>query len=192
MSLLSRIVFALWYLRRPPWDSGITPPELLDFLKDLPAGRAIDLGCGTGTNAITMARMGWKVTGVDFTSSAIAKARRKVSQAGVIVDLRVGDVTRVDGIEGPFDFTLDLGCFHSLSTEEKAAYQQQLARLLKPGGFWFMYAFLPPEGVTGPGVYPQDLMRIGTRFRLVSQSKGFNRGDRPSSYFIFEKLLNGG
>jgi SAM-dependent methyltransferase len=189
MSFLSRIAFNLCYFRRPPWDSGVTPPELLNFLKDRPMGRAIDLGCGTGTNVITLARFGWQVTGVDFASRAIDQARKKVKKAGVNADLRVGDVTCLDGIGGPFSFALDLGCFHGLAGKEKGAYLRQIDRILAPGGTWFMYAFLRPPGDSSPpGLSPVDLERISARFVLRSRLDGFERGSRPSAYFIFEKL----
>jgi SAM-dependent methyltransferase len=191
MSVLRHIMYALWYLRRPPWDSGITPPELLTFLKTCPAGRAIDLGCGTGTNVITLARLGWQVTGVDFVPSAIDRARRKARQAGVSVDLRVGSVTRLDGIDGPFDFALDLGCFHSLAAQERPAYLRQLERVLRPGGSWFLYAFLGSGGRSGVGLEPDDLEQIQARFRLRSRLDGFERGNRPSAYFIFDKFFTG-
>jgi SAM-dependent methyltransferase len=188
MPFLNRLAFNLWYFFRPPWDSGITPPELLAFLKDQPPGRAIDLGCGTGTNVITLARMGWQVTGVDFALRAINRARKKAKQADVDVDLRVGDVTRLDGIIGPFDFVLDLGCFHSLDDQEKGAYLRQIERILASGGTWFMYAFLrPPQDISPPGLSPADLGRISARFTLRSRTDGFERGRRPSAYFIFEK-----
>jgi SAM-dependent methyltransferase len=191
MSFLRRLFFNFWYFRRPPWDSGRTPPELLTYLKDRPAGRALDLGCGTGTNVITLARLGWQVTGVDFAPRAIARARRKAAQAGVRVDLRVGDVTRLEGIAGPFDFALDLGCYHGLSEPEMGAYFRQLDRVLAPGGIWFLYAFLrPPQTISPPGLSPVDLERISTRFVLRSRLDGFERGARPSAYFIFEKLKN--
>jgi SAM-dependent methyltransferase len=190
MSFLSRIAFNLSYFVHPPWDTGVTPPELLAFLKDTPAGRAIDLGCGTGTNVITLARLGWQVTGVDLASRAIDKAREKVKLAGVEADLRVGDVTRLDGVTGPFNFVLDLGCFHGLSEKEKGDYLRQIDRILAPGGTWFMYAFLrPPRDVSPPGISPVDLERITTRFVLRSRIDGRDRGDRSSAYFIFEHKM---
>jgi 2-polyprenyl-3-methyl-5-hydroxy-6-metoxy-1,4-benzoquinol methylase len=189
MSFLRRLAYVFWYFRRPPWDSGITPPELLEFLKTCPPGRAIDLGCGTGTNVINLARQGWRVTGVDFVPGAIEQAKKKALLAGVSVDFRVGDVTRLDGIQGPFDFALDLGCYHSLSGTERAAYLNQLERLLAPGGAWFLYAFLRTAGqdlITA--LSPQDLEQIQAHFRLSSRMDGFDRGKHPSAYFIFVKL----
>ncbi len=69
------------YYRQPRWDTGISPPELIAFLESHPASRALDLGCGTGTNAITMAGYGWQVTGVDFVGRAIRAGRRKAKAA---------------------------------------------------------------------------------------------------------------
>ena len=186
MSFLRRLVFTIWYLRRPPWDSGETPPEVLAFLKDRPAGRAIDLGCGTGTNVLTLTRMGWQVTGVDFVPQAIAQARRKVKAAGVAAELHVGDVTRLDGIAGPFDFALDLGCFHSLGVDERRAYLDRLDERLTPGGHWLLYAFLGADR-TPSGLSEADLAQVQARFHLLSRQDGFERGTRRSAYFLFQK-----
>ncbi|MFQ6101503.1 MAG: class I SAM-dependent methyltransferase [Anaerolineae bacterium] len=59
-------LFDLQYLLgRSPWDTGVTPPEVVELIAsgDFPPGRALDLGCGTGTNGITLARHGWEVVG---------------------------------------------------------------------------------------------------------------------------------
>ena len=57
-----------------PWDTNITPPEVKEFIAAAPPGKALDLGCGTGTNAITLAQHGWQATGVDFAPKAIRTA----------------------------------------------------------------------------------------------------------------------
>lgn len=188
MSFLSRLTFIFWYLRRPPWDSGQTPPELLAFLHNRPAGRVLDLGCGTGTNLIHLARLGWQAAGVDFVPAAIARARHKARQAGVSLDLRVGDVTKLTGLDGPFDLALDLGCFHGLGPAERAAYLDEVARVLASGGIWFLYAFLRPlENPSPLGLSAADLEQISTRFVLRSRQDGLERETHPSAYFIFEK-----
>ncbi len=191
MSFLRRIMFALWYFRRPPWDSGVTPPELREFLRVRPVGRAIDLGCGTGTNSIVMAQLGWQVTGVDFIPAAIQKARNKARQAGLNLTLLVGDVTRLDGITGPFELVLDLGCYHTLMVKEKAAYLRQLDRVMVSGSVWFLYGFLSSdENISDLGLSPGDLERIQAQFVLLTRLDGYDRGDRPSAYFVFQKRNN--
>ena len=74
------------------WDTGITPPELLALLETLEPGTALDLGCGTGTNAIELASRGWFVTGVDFSSLAIDNARRKAGWVSGVTFVE-GDVS---------------------------------------------------------------------------------------------------
>ncbi len=185
MNIFHRLSFFFSYVRRPPWDSGVTPPELLSFLEDRSPGRAIDLGCGTGTNVITLASYGWRATGVDFIPAAIQQARRKARQAGVTADFVVEDVTRLDRFGGPYELVLDIGCFHSLSEKEKIAYIRQVDRLLAPGGIWFLYGFLTE--FSAPGIFPSDIDSIRGLFRMISYKDGFDHGKRASAYFTLQK-----
>ncbi len=138
MSLIRRTLFNLWYYRKPPWDTGVSPPELIEFIGSHPPGRALDLGCGTGTNVITLAQHGWEATGVDFAGRAIRKVRRKARQAGVEVDLRVEDVTEGRSLTGPYDLIVDMGCFHSLTQGGRRAYVRTVERLLGTGSTYLL------------------------------------------------------
>ena len=186
MSFLRRIAFNLWYFRRPPWDSGITPPELFEFIQSHPAGRAIDLGCGTGTNIITLAKTGWQVTGIDFASRAIQIAKRKLKKENIKAQLLMGDVTNFK-VDSQFDLVLDIGCFHSL--ENKADYLTQLDKILAPNGFWLMYGFFNTEShLPAPGLVDADLSMISARaFTLISRRNGFDKRERPSAWFLYQK-----
>lgn len=187
MSLGQRLFFNLFYFRRPPWDTGVSPPELIAFIDSHPPGRALDLGCGTGTNAITLAQRGWQVIGVDFVGRAVRAARRKARQARVQVDFRVDDVTRLRGVSGPFDLVLDIGCLHSLSPRQKAAYIENLPRLLAPQGTFLLYAFLAPgEASQGSGLTPNDLALLSSRLRLAQRVDGVDRRERPSAWFTYQ------
>ncbi len=149
---MRRLFFTLAYsLKRPRWDTGITPPELVEVIetRKLPAGRALDLGCGTGTNVIYLAQHGWEAVGVDFISKAIDTARRKSTAAGVKAQFFQGDVTQLDFLQPPFDLVLDIGCFHSLASSRRSAYIAGLRRLLRPGGFFLLYAFKPGAPIGG-------------------------------------------
>lgn len=182
-----RLTFSLWYYFNPPWDSGISPPELLDFIENHPAGNAIDIGCGTGTNVITLAQAGWGVTGVDFAPRAIRIAKRKVRAAGIEAELDVRDATDLKGIPGPFDLALDMGCFHSMG-EKKADYLAELERILAPGGHWLMYGFFNPDpSQSGHGLAEADLDLIPASLTLVQRQDGFDRQERSSAWFLFQK-----
>jgi cyclopropane fatty-acyl-phospholipid synthase-like methyltransferase len=187
-NLFRRMLFHYWYFRQPPWDTGISPPELLEFIENHAAGRAIDIGCGTGTNMITLARAGWQVTGVDFAPRAITLAKRKLRNAGVEAELQVNDATKLDGISGPFDLAFDLGCFHGISPHGQAKYLDQLDRILVPGGFWLMYGFFKPDtNYAPPGLAEADISRISSRLTPLSRRNGWDSRERPSSWFLFQK-----
>jgi SAM-dependent methyltransferase len=186
MNLLRRLQFNFWYFGSPPWDSGISPPELFDFIQKHPAGKAIDIGCGTGTNVITLAKTGWQVAGFDFASRAVQIAKGKVKQANVRADLFTEDATKMKKVTGPFDLALDLGCFHGI--ENKADYLTQLTRILAPNGFWLLYGFFKSDPLqTGPGLIPSDLDMIHAQgLTLVSRVDGYDKRERPSAWFTWQ------
>ena len=182
-----RLTFSLWYYANPPWDRGISPPELLDFIENHPAGNAIDIGCGTGTNVITLAQAGWQVTGVDFAPRAIRIAKRKAKNAGIQAQLLVRDATHLQDIHGPFDLALDMGCFHGLG-DKKADYLHELDQILAPGGHWLMYGFFNSNPVSdSPGLAEADLDLIQASLSLLWRQDGFDRHERPSAWFLFRK-----
>jgi ubiquinone/menaquinone biosynthesis C-methylase UbiE len=185
MSIKKKIRFYLSYFGSPPWDTGISPPELLDFIQYHPPGKALDLGCGTGTNLITLAKSGWQVTGVDFIPKAIRLAHKKCQQAGVTASLLVGDVSRLEGIDQTFDLILDIGCFHNLSKEKKTSYLRSMKDRLAPGGTYLLYAFLRPEDGSSPrGIDRQDISNLQETFHLDQQVIGKDR-QFSSAWFTF-------
>jgi ubiquinone/menaquinone biosynthesis C-methylase UbiE len=187
MNLLCRLQFNLLNFGSPPWDSGITPPEVFEFIQTHPAGHALDVGCGTGTNVITLAKAGWQVMGFDFAPHAIQIAKRKIKEANIQAEIFTDDATRMKNISGKFDLVLDIGCFHSL--ENKVDYLTQLDRVLAPGGFWLMYGFLAQtDDSSAPRIGPADLDRISAHgLTLLSQQNGFDKRERPSAWFLYQK-----
>lgn len=181
--LIRRLQFQYWYFSQPPWDTGITPPEVFEFIRQHKPGRAIDIGCGTGTNIVTLAKAGWQATGVDFAPHAIKLAKQKIRQTGVTAEVYVRDATRLSDINGPFDLALDIGCFHAFSRENQGKYLDELDRVLAPGGFWLLYGFLKPgTDLSGSGLVSADLDRIAARFTLLSRRDGHDdKRDRSSA-----------
>jgi cyclopropane fatty-acyl-phospholipid synthase-like methyltransferase len=185
--MFRKIFFNYQYFKKPPWDTGVTPPELLQFMELHQPGRALELGCGTGTNAIELARRGWQVTGIDFARRALRKAQSKAKMAGVQIDFRCADVTELPGISGPFDLVLDIGCFHGLSSAAKTKYLANLGQLLGATGTYLLYAFVSTSNQPGIGIAETDIDYLTDKFQLVNRKNGTERGQRPSAWFIFER-----
>jgi ubiquinone/menaquinone biosynthesis C-methylase UbiE len=188
-NLIRRLLFQYWYFGQPPWDTGISPPELIEFIQQHEPGRAIDMGCGTGTNIVTLAQAGWQVTGVDFAPRAVKLATQKLRRAGVSAEVFVRDATRLRGITGPFDLALDIGCFHAFSSENQEAYLDELDRVLAPGGFWLLYGFLKQvPSSPGSGLAEAHLDRITARMNLLSRRDGHDdKRNRSSAWLLFQK-----
>ncbi len=195
---LRKLFFDLQYrFSKPPWDSGITPPEVVGFVSQSQSrGRALDVGCGTGTNAIYLARNGFEVVGVDFSPKAIATARDKARRAGVTVNFQVADVTRLSFLREPFDFILDIGCFHALDDAGRARYAAEIARLARAGGVFLLYAFSPrpPEQrghlilARNVGVTTEEVEQTFARdFALERLERGADRGERASAWFWWRR-----
>jgi SAM-dependent methyltransferase len=201
-SIWRKIFFDLQYrFSKPPWDSGVTPSEVTAFVESSSSssrGRALDIGCGTGTNAIYLAQRGFTVVGIDFAPRAIAVAREKARRAGIAVEFHVGDVTRLDalGAREPFDFALDIGCFHALDVEGRARYAQGLARRTRAGSVFMLYAFSPrPPGEQGHlikirnvGATPAEVQQtFAQHFALTRIEHGSDWDERASAWYWFTR-----
>jgi SAM-dependent methyltransferase len=189
---MNQIIYRLLYrLTRPGWDTGITPPEVVDAFSagDIPPGPALDLGCGTGTNVIYMAKQGRQAFGVDFVSRAIATAAEKARQAGAAGQTRflVGDVTKLGRLGLPLcAFALDMGCFHGLSTEQQGHYAAGLSTQLTPGGRFMLYAADPlKEGGFRFGVAREQVELVfAPRFEITRTERGKFRSGGSTWYWM--------
>jgi 2-polyprenyl-3-methyl-5-hydroxy-6-metoxy-1,4-benzoquinol methylase len=189
-SMLRKLFFNLAYYLRPVWDSGISPPELLDFINAHQPGRALDLGCGTGTNVITLAKLGWKVIGVDFASRALRLADRKARQSGVAVDFHQEDVTQLKSITGLFDLILDMGCYHSLPPAKRPSYILRINQLLAEDGTYLLYLFRTVNTDIDPGATEADIHFITDNLRVLDRKDSTERGIRPSVWFTLQKRVD--
>lgn len=127
---------------RMPWESG-PRAELVDLVETgrIQPCRAIDLGCGTGSNAIYLAQHGFEVTGIDFASAAIAKARRRAADAEANVSFVVDDLTNLRQVSGAFDFLVDYGAFDDLTPDARNLYVRSLLALSQVGSRFLLWCF---------------------------------------------------
>jgi len=131
-----------WMYRnhRVPWDIG-PRKELVEAVESgrLQPCRAIDLGCGTASNAIFLAQHGFDVTGADYSPAAIALCQERGAAAGVAVRWIQDDLTNLQHVAGPFDLLVDWGVYDDLSLEDRRAYLRNVLPLTHAASQFFIY-----------------------------------------------------
>lgn len=124
------------------------------------AGRAIDLGCGVGEEALFLAQNGFDVTGIDISPTAIALAARHASEVGATVRFEVDDLTALTNDYGTFDLLVDLGTLNDIDRPDRNAYVETVASLSHPGSRFILFGFeskLPAD---------EREVRFGSRFAI--------------------------
>jgi len=119
-----------------PWDTGTPDPLLVEAIESraISPGRALEIGCGTGTNAIFLAHHGFDVLGIDISEVAVDKAR---AMAQGRCRFEALDFLAAAPVGGPFEFVFDRGCFHVFDDEgERARFAENVAAALVEGGLW--------------------------------------------------------
>ena len=122
-----------------PWDTGQPEPLLVEFVTSgrVKPGPALEIGAGTGTNAIWMAERGFDVLGVDLAPLAVEKARTKMEGRGLSCRFAALDFLAAAPPDGPFQLVFDRGCFHVFDEpDERQRFAARVAAILVPGGLW--------------------------------------------------------
>lgn len=137
-----------------PWDTGKYDFNLAEVVtgRHIKPCKALEVGCGTGTNAIWLSRQDFSVTAVDITEVGIQKAIEKASEAGVECKFYVRDFMRerIDG--GPFGFVFDRGCFHSFDrAADRSKYAKIVHSCLERDGLWLTLVGNADEPHRDPG-----------------------------------------
>jgi len=197
MVTVGRRAYDLMYRFGAPWE-GADRVELRQLVADgrcapetlrrpgARAARAIDFGCGAGGVSLELAEAGFVVTGVDFSSIALAKARHAAERRGLgpeRVTFLAGDLTagHVPGVKGPFDLLVDYGTLDDLPDPGRHAMARYITGLARPGSRFFLFAFsgrhedLPRMSFGGPsralpGLVPgevEDLFEPAFRIEVI-------------------------
>jgi cyclopropane fatty-acyl-phospholipid synthase-like methyltransferase len=134
------------YEGKPRWDIGRPQAAIVELAKaGRFHGRVLDLGCGTGENAIYLAARGCKVVGVDGARAAIASAQRKAGAQGVAIEFLVHDALSVSALGATFDAVLDSGFFHTLGDDGRLLYKEELTLVMAPGASLSLLCFSERE-----------------------------------------------
>ncbi len=142
MKLFYEVIYRYF---RAPWDVPARE-ELVSLVESghVKPGSVIDLGCGTGENAVYLAQKGFNVTGVDYAEAAIEKARVRAKDACVQVNFIVDDLTNLLHVSGTFDFLLDYGVLDDLRSRQRGLYLRSMLRLTHPGSHYLLWGFEYP------------------------------------------------
>lgn len=122
-----------------PWDTGVPEPLLVEFVNagGVTPGLALEVGAGTGTNAIWLAERGFDVLGLDVSSVAVEKARARMEGRELRCRFATVDFLVAPPPDGRFQFIFDRGCFHIFDEPEgRARFAAHVAEILAPGGLW--------------------------------------------------------
>ena len=170
-----------------PWNIG-TPPDALIALVEsgsVRPCRTIDLGCGAGNYAIYLAGLGFDVTGVDSSRTAIRIATENATKNGVrchfvVADL-LGDLHEVTGM---FGFAFDWELLHHIFPEDRETYVRNVHRILNPGATYLSVCFSEEDPQFG-GTGKFRRTPIGTTLYFSSESE---LRDLFSPYFVIREL----
>jgi SAM-dependent methyltransferase len=190
--LLFRVMYRLGFT---PWDEHPLATSLRNLVEGddaLPAGSALDIGCGTGDSSIYLAQHGWRVTGADFVPKALDKARTKAAAKQVAVDFVHADATRLssEGVGTDFTLIVDNGCLHGMSDEDRDAYVREVAKVAAPDARLLIVAF-PPGSFPVRGIAAADVeQRFAQDWELLSaeDEPGLSIRDRfKARYYLFAR-----
>jgi SAM-dependent methyltransferase len=155
---------------RAPWDIGRPQPAILRLASERGfAGTVVDVGCGTGENALIVASLGLSVLGVDVAETALAIAREKARERGIEIEFAAADAFHLDRLGAMFDTVLDCGLFHTFDGDERPRYVASLAAVTRHDGTLYVLCFSDNGPDTGPHPIRQEELRAA-----FNASNGWN------------------
>lgn len=165
-SIPSKDHFRQAYEGKPPWDIGKPQPVFVQAADQI-TGSVLDVGCGTGENALFFAERGHRTVGLDYLERPVAEAKRKAQERGVPATFMVMDALQLTDLPEVFDSVIDCGLFHVFSDEDRRRYVKGLASVVRPGGKVFLACFSDKEP---PGDGPR---RVSQQEILESFAEGW-------------------
>lgn len=186
------------YLRGDaPWNSGLVSRELLRVVQEegVAPCRAVELGCGTGTNAVELARRGFDVLASDCSAVAIEAARQLALEAGVSLELAVSNLCCLADLQDSLgasgaarerhcSFLLDRGCYHCARRVDLAGFLQTVEWLAAPNARLLLLCGNANEAAgQGPPKLTEAEIRLewGTLFEIewIREFRFEDRGGVP-------------
>jgi len=178
-----------------PWDTGQPESLLVEFVTSdgVAPGRTLEVGSGTGTNAIWLAERGFDVLGVDVSPLAVEKARAKIEGSELRCGFATLDFLAATPPGDPFHFIFDRGCFHVFDEpEERSRFAAYVAAALEPGGLWLSLIGStegPPREVGPPRRSAGEItLAIEPALEIVELRSAEFRGNDAKAWFCLSRL----
>lgn len=154
----------------------------------------LDLGCGTGRNANYLARRGNKVIGIEISKTALNLAKERAKDLGVEVDYRLGDIGESYDIkDNSIDIVLDVTSSNSLNEKGREIYLNEVNRVLKNGGYFFVRALCKDGNKNVKNLLKQNPGREYDTYIIKEiglTERVFSREDFIKMYSRYFKILN--
>jgi SAM-dependent methyltransferase len=191
-----RLAYAIGF---HPWEDLAEHPPFADKLLELVAreengsgahGRALDIGTGSGTWGVQLAKRGWDVTGIDLVEKALGRARARIAEAGVDMRLVSADVTALGeaGIGSGFRLLLDTGTFHGLGDADREAMGRELTAVASPDATLILDCFAPRRrGPLPRGASASDVERAFPDWQISDVEVADSDPDPIARVFRFEE-----
>ena len=177
-----------------PWDTGQPEPLLVEFIISgaVIPGPALEIGAGTGTNAIWMAERGFDVLGVDVSPLAMERAHSKIEARSVRCRFAAWDFLAAPPPDGPFQFVFDRGCFHVFDEPaERQRFAAHVSAALAPGGLWLSLIGStegPPREVGPPRRSACDIaLAIEPALEIVELRSAEFHGANANAWFCLSR-----
>ena len=146
---------AIYRQGTPPWETDQPAGELVRLCEQelLRPGRTLELGCGTGADAIYLAGRGFEITGVECSPIAVERAHHRAEDEDAVVRFVLDDVFEFAQTAGQFDLVYDAGFYHSVRLFDLDRLLDLLWRVTRPGSLYF--ALVGGVGKRAEGGPPQ-------------------------------------
>src|SRR6266487_4483180 len=173
------------YRTTPPWDIGRPQPAFVGLVRagELTGNTVLDVGCGTGENALYLAQNGFSVVGVDLSTRAIVAAKAKAEERKLKIDFRLANALSLEFQSGRFDNAIDSGLFHTFTDNDRISFAHEIARVLtrNPKGTYSYHAASRSHARSSQASGSDDtrgasdswrISRFGGRWRTTSRVFG--------------------
>ncbi|MBN1588844.1 MAG: class I SAM-dependent methyltransferase [Pirellulales bacterium] len=158
----------------PPWETGVPARELVRLLGEqadlVPKGTAIELGCGTGADAVYLAKAGFDVTAVEISPIALERARARARLENAAVHFVLGDIFDCPETAGKYDLIYDAGFYEFARRKKLSRFLDLLWRMTAPGSFYLTLVGNTDDSDENspPGVTQDEIhLELGRLFEMV-------------------------